>query len=210
MYNKLQIIMRAILIDWLITVHDAFNCLPSTLYLCVNIVDRYCAMENVDVRNELQKVGISALLIASKHEEREIPDVKTFAWTCDGAYSAKDVTDMEWKILQKLNWRVWVPTVYSFYHLLLGELKAPEYIYHKVQLYTERTLLEHSILKYNPSEICCASVILAYSGDRPHDASLSNSLEINQVSILSILGKCCKYYLYMFTLCLLAMIRYRD
>ena len=33
--------MRAILIDWLIEVHLKFKLLPETLYLTVNIIDRY-------------------------------------------------------------------------------------------------------------------------------------------------------------------------
>ena len=33
--------MRAILIDWLIEVHYKFKLLPETLYLTVNIIDRY-------------------------------------------------------------------------------------------------------------------------------------------------------------------------
>lgn len=46
--------MRAILVDWLIEVH--------------NIVDRYLASKSV-MRRELQLVGISAMLMASKYEE---------------------------------------------------------------------------------------------------------------------------------------------
>lgn len=33
--------MRAILIDWLIEVHLKFKLLPETLFLTVNIIDRY-------------------------------------------------------------------------------------------------------------------------------------------------------------------------
>jgi hypothetical protein len=33
--------MRAILIDWLIEVHLKFKLLPETLYLSINMIDRY-------------------------------------------------------------------------------------------------------------------------------------------------------------------------
>ena len=33
--------MRAILIDWLIEVHLKFKLLPETLFLTVNLIDRY-------------------------------------------------------------------------------------------------------------------------------------------------------------------------
>jgi hypothetical protein len=42
--------MRAILIDWLIEVHLKFKLVPETLYLTVNLIDRY--LENVEVLRE--------------------------------------------------------------------------------------------------------------------------------------------------------------
>lgn len=39
--------MRAILIDWLIEVHLKFKLMPETLYLTVNLIDRY--LEKVQV-----------------------------------------------------------------------------------------------------------------------------------------------------------------
>jgi hypothetical protein len=33
--------MRGILIDWLVEVHYKFKMLPETLYLTVNLIDRY-------------------------------------------------------------------------------------------------------------------------------------------------------------------------
>ena len=37
--------MRSILIDWLVEVHLKFKLLPETLYLTVNIIDRFLAKE---------------------------------------------------------------------------------------------------------------------------------------------------------------------
>jgi G2/mitotic-specific cyclin-B, other len=39
--------MRAILIDWLIEVHLKFKLLPETLFLTINLIDRY--LENVAI-----------------------------------------------------------------------------------------------------------------------------------------------------------------
>jgi cyclin B len=55
--------MRAILVDWLVEVHHRFKLQPFTLWLCVNILDRYL-MKMPTNRNKLQLVGVSALLIA--------------------------------------------------------------------------------------------------------------------------------------------------
>ena len=60
--------MRAILVDWLIDVHTKFELSLETLYLTINIIDRFLAVKTVP-RRELQLVGISAMLMASKYEE---------------------------------------------------------------------------------------------------------------------------------------------
>jgi cyclin B len=39
--------MRAILVDWLIDVHAKFKLLPETLYLTVNLIDRYLTKKTV-------------------------------------------------------------------------------------------------------------------------------------------------------------------
>lgn len=70
---------RAILLDWIIEVHNRFKLRPETLYLTVYIVDRYLSLEEVLVpKKELQLVGICAMLIASKYEEIWAPQVGIF------------------------------------------------------------------------------------------------------------------------------------
>ena len=66
--------MRSILVDWLIEVHHKFELMPETLYLTINIIDRFLSVKTVP-RRELQLVGISAMLIASKYEEIWAPEV---------------------------------------------------------------------------------------------------------------------------------------
>lgn len=66
--------MRGILVDWLIDVHRKFELSLETLYLTVNIIDRFLAIKTVP-RRELQLVGISAMLMASKYEEIWPPQV---------------------------------------------------------------------------------------------------------------------------------------
>lgn len=39
--------MRGILIDWLIEVHLKFKLLPETLFLTVNIIDRYLTVQTI-------------------------------------------------------------------------------------------------------------------------------------------------------------------
>jgi len=40
--------MRAILVDWLIEVHYKFKLLPETLFLTVNLIDRFLEKEVIN------------------------------------------------------------------------------------------------------------------------------------------------------------------
>lgn len=66
--------MRSILVDWLVDVHVKFDLSPETLYLTINIIDRFLSLKTIP-RRELQLLGVSALLIASKYEEIWPPQV---------------------------------------------------------------------------------------------------------------------------------------
>ncbi|GMI97372.1 Cyclin B1;4 [Hibiscus trionum] len=105
--------MRSILVDWLIEVHRKFELMPETLYLTMNIVDRFLSMKVVQ-RKELQLVGISAMLIACKYEEIWAPEVNDFVFISDNAYDREQVLVMEKTILDKLEWYLTVPTPYVF------------------------------------------------------------------------------------------------
>ncbi|KAA8544526.1 hypothetical protein F0562_022538 [Nyssa sinensis] len=112
--------MRSILVDWLIEVHRKFELMPETLYLTINIVDRYLSMKTVP-RSQLQLVGISSMLIACKYEEIWAPEVKDFIVISANAYVREEVLSMEKAILGKLEWYLTVPTPYVF---LIRYIKA--------------------------------------------------------------------------------------
>ena len=82
--------MRAILVDWLIDVHHKFKLLPETLFLTVNIIDRYLARHAIH-RTKLQLVGVTAMLIASKYEEIYAPEVRDFVYITDKAYLKEEI-----------------------------------------------------------------------------------------------------------------------
>ena len=50
--------MRAILIDWLVEVHQKFKLLPDTLFLTINIIDRFLQKKAV-TRKNLQLVRLT-------------------------------------------------------------------------------------------------------------------------------------------------------
>ena len=64
--------MRGILVDWIIEVHLRFKLMPETLFLTINLIDRYLEKKQI-MRTRLQLVAVAALLIASKYEEIHVP-----------------------------------------------------------------------------------------------------------------------------------------
>ena len=78
--------MRAILVDWIIEVHLKFKLLPETLFLTVGLIDRFLEREQIK-RSNLQLVGVTAMLIASKYEEIYAPEVRDFVYITDNAYT---------------------------------------------------------------------------------------------------------------------------
>lgn len=67
--------------------------MDETLFLTVNLIDRFLAMQPV-VRKRLQLVGITALLLACKYEEVSVPVVEDLVLISDKAYCRKEVIDM--------------------------------------------------------------------------------------------------------------------
>lgn len=58
----------------LFQVHYKFKLMPETLFLTTNLIDRYLALQSVERKN-LQLVGMTAMLVASKYEEIWAPEV---------------------------------------------------------------------------------------------------------------------------------------
>jgi hypothetical protein len=83
--------MRSILVDWLVEVHLKFKLVPETLYLTVNIIDRYLERKEVS-RPKLQLIGVTSLLIASKYEEIYPPELRDLVYICDRAYTKQEVS----------------------------------------------------------------------------------------------------------------------
>lgn len=105
--------MRAILIDWLVDVHLKFKLLPESLFLTINLIDRYLSRERVG-KEKLQLVGVTCMLIASKYEEIYAPIVSDFVYITDNAYSKEEILRMERKIISTLNFDLQITSSLRF------------------------------------------------------------------------------------------------
>ena len=67
--------MRQALIDWLCQVHLRYHLLPETLWIAINIIDRFLSRRVVS-QVKLQLVGVCAMFIAAKYEEILAPSIR--------------------------------------------------------------------------------------------------------------------------------------
>lgn len=153
--------MRSILIDWIVSVQVQFKLGPETLYLAVNIIDRYLCTSEVQ-RSKLQLVGATSLLIAAKYEEvYNCPRVLDIVLICDKLYPRQEIVQMETTILCALGFKISVPTAHAFLarYLKAGHADAP--IAQLACYILEGTLQNYSMLQYLPSQLACASIMIA-------------------------------------------------
>ncbi|KAG5645505.1 hypothetical protein DXG03_005915 [Asterophora parasitica] len=152
--------MRGILTDWLIQVHVRFRLLPETLFLCVNIIDRFLSARVVSLA-KLQLVGVTCMFIAAKFEEIVAPSVTHFLMCADASYTESEILQAERYVLKTLDWNLSYPNPV---HYLRRVSKADEYNV-KVRTLAKYLLeigcLEWRLIAAPPSLMAGASIWLA-------------------------------------------------
>lgn len=109
---EIQWFMRPFLLDFLIELHLLFKLQPLTLFLCLNIIDRYCA-KRIVFKRHYQLVGCTALWIAGKYEDKKsrVPTLKELSVMCRNAYDEEMFIQMEMHILATLEWSLSHPNL---------------------------------------------------------------------------------------------------
>lgn len=152
--------MRAILVDWLVEVQRRLNLLPETLFLSVNLIDRFLSKRAVSVA-KLQLVGLTASLIASKVEEVLAPSVANFIYLADNAYDAAELLKAERYMLQVLSFSINYPNPLTF---LRRVSKAEGYDTRSRTLakyFMESALLDSAFVTVCGSLLAAGSIYLA-------------------------------------------------
>jgi len=152
--------MRSILVDWLVEVHLKFKLVPETLYLTINLIDRYLEKREVS-RPKLQLVGVTSLLIASKYEEIYPPELRDLVYICDRAYSKQEILDMEEVILKTLEYQITIPSAHAFLVRYLKAAHADKKIVQLSCYILDGTLQSYNLLHYLPSQLAAAAVFIA-------------------------------------------------
>ena len=187
--------MRAILIDWLIDVHLKYKLVPQTMYIAVNLIDRYLEKNDTN-RAKLQLVGVTAMFIACKYEEIYPPDLKDFVYITDGAYVKADVLNMEYKMLKYLEFNITFPTQWSIFEIYKKKLDLNDKAFKLAWFLMELCLINYKILKFKMSTIAASAILIAIKTLGLYRNNFGKIIGIDENS----LEECCKemynFYIY--------------
>ncbi|KAF4371109.1 hypothetical protein F8388_020836 [Cannabis sativa] len=166
--------MRGVLVDWLVEVAEEYKLGSETLYLSISYIDRYLSLNTI-ARKRLQLLGVSSLLIASKYEEINPPNVEDFCYITDNTYTKDEVVKMEADILKTLKFEMGNPTILAFLRrLTIIAQERCKLVTNKTKTQAlnlqleflgcylaELSLLDYSCLKFLPSMVAASVVFLA-------------------------------------------------
>jgi G2/mitotic-specific cyclin-B, other len=155
--------MRPCLVDFLVEIHFTFRLRPETLYLTLNIVDRYVSRRIVYTKH-YQLVGCAALWIAAKFEDAKerVPTVQDLAQICRETYEESAFIQMEGHVLSTIQWTLGHPTAEAWLRLMCcGPCMEDAKVQHVARFLMEITLFYREFVKHTPSAIALGALTLA-------------------------------------------------
>ncbi|BGP51020.1 G2/mitotic-specific cyclin [Rhodotorula kratochvilovae] len=158
--NEVTWKMRGILVDWLVEIHTKFRLLPETIFLAVNIIDRFLSVRVVSLV-KFQLVGVTALFIAAKYEEVVCPSVQNFLYMTDGGYTDEEILKAERYVLGIIGFNLSYPNPINFLRRIS---KADGYDIHSrtmAKYLMEISIVDHRFMAVPPSMIAAGASWLA-------------------------------------------------
>ena len=158
--HEITEIMRTILIDWIIDIHFQLKLKQETLFMTIWLIDSYLSFDLV-LKKDFQLLGITCLFISSKFHDIIYATIDDLI--C-GVCNKQEMSDMENKIIAKLNFYLISPNPLDFYNLLFQFFSFEKKHYSLGVFFIESALTSYQILKYSSSVIACscAYIIMKY------------------------------------------------
>lgn len=176
--------MRPCLVDFLVEIHFTFRLRPETLYLTLNIIDRYVSRRIVYVKH-YQLVGCAALWLASKYEDAKdrVPTVQDLTQICRETYDESAFIQMEGHVLSTIQWNLGHPTAEAWLRMYCH---MPSYIedslvQHIARFLMEITLFYRDFVEFPSSAIAMGALTLARNITgvcSPHVDETDEALEV--------------------------------
>jgi hypothetical protein len=126
------------------------------------IIDKFLSSKEIK-KSQLHLLGVTSLLISTKYEEIYPPDLKDLLNVSENKFTKQDVLKMETMILTTLNFSITSPSALRFLERFrkISNTASDDQVFFFAQYLVEISMLDASLLKYRPSEIAAASLILS-------------------------------------------------
>ncbi|MCD7466576.1 hypothetical protein HAX54_003411 [Datura stramonium] len=164
-YGDLIVQQRLQMVHWILEQATRKDLQKETMFLSVNLFDRFLSKGYFKTKRCLQIAGIACLTLAIRIEENQpFNSIRQKTFSVAGtAYSCSEVVAMEWLVQEVLNFQCFLPTIYNFLWFYLKAARAAEYMERTTKYLAVLALLGHEHLCYRPSTVASALVILALS-----------------------------------------------
>ncbi|XP_051255126.1 cyclin N-terminal domain-containing protein 2 isoform X3 [Dicentrarchus labrax] len=151
---------RAVLIDWLIQVHEIMHFQAETLYLAVHLLNRSLRQIKVATAN-LQLLGMVCLFLAAKKEECLLPEVSGLCYLMDHTYTKHQLLRMERKLLCTLKFDLSYCPPLHFLVLLASVARCSTKVVWMARYLLELSLLEGQCVVFLPVQLAGAALCLS-------------------------------------------------
>lgn len=154
--------MRPFLLDFMVETHGAFQLQPETLFLAVNLLDRYCS-KRIVYKRHYQLIGCASLLVAAKYGDRKerVPTIRELKGMCCFLYDECMFMQMEEHLLDTLNWRLAHPTMEAFLQIAVAESGSDCEVEDMARYISEMAMYSRDFVSTLPSTMARSSLALA-------------------------------------------------
>ncbi|XP_057979433.1 cyclin-SDS [Malania oleifera] len=162
-YGDLILQQRLEMVHWIVEQSATKELQNETMFLSVNLLDRFLSKGIFKSERILQIVGIACLALATRIEENQpLNSVrqKTFR-IGSNIYSRCEVVAMEWLVQEVLSFQCFLPTIYNFLWFYLKAARASAEVEKMAKYLAVLALLDHDQLCFWPSTVAAGLVILA-------------------------------------------------
>ncbi|CAH8509724.1 unnamed protein product [Schistosoma rodhaini] len=106
--------MLTTLADWLVEVQENFALNHETIHLAWGLLYAFLDRGPPLARREIQLMACAAIMVACKHEERQMPHLNEFLYITDNAYTKEEFIEAERRLLVAIDFAVHRPNPYVF------------------------------------------------------------------------------------------------
>ncbi|XP_008282737.1 cyclin-P [Stegastes partitus] len=151
---------RAILVDWIIQVHEMMHFQEETLYLAIHLLNYSLRQIKVTTAN-LQLLGMVCLFLAAKKEESHLPEVSELCYLMDHTYTKHQLLRMERKVLYGLKFDLSYCPPLHFLLLFASIARCSAMVVWMARYLLELSLLEGQCVVFLPAQLAGAALCLA-------------------------------------------------